>query len=281
MIFSQQETSLVLEGGGMRGVFTSGVLDYLLDNDLHLPYTIGVSAGACNGLSYISHQRGRARMCNIELLEKYRYIQLSYLLTKGSLMDFDLLFDDFPNRILPYDYNTCFTSGQRFIMVASNCLTGEAEYLEEKHDPKRLLNICRASSSLPFFCPVTHVDNRPMLDGGICDAIPIKKAIADGYDRHIIVLTRNKDYRKNTREITIPSFIYRQYPAIRQRMKVRSKEYNDALDFIENLEKKGKAIVIRPKEKIGVNRLERNTGKLIQLYNQGYECARQQLQAVF
>ena len=184
-------TGLVLEGGGMRGVFTAGALDFLMDKKIYFPYTIGVSAGACNGLSYASRQRGRAKACNIDLLDKYHYIGFRYFFTKRSIMDFDLIFDDFPTRIIPYDYDTYFASPERFVMVTSNCRTGEANYFEEKHDPVRLLNICRASCSLPFVCPITHVDGVPMLDGGICDAIPIRKAIADGFDRNVVVLTRN------------------------------------------------------------------------------------------
>ena len=219
-------TGLVLEGGGMRGVFTAGALDFLMDKKIYFPYTIGVSAGACNGLSYASRQRGRAKACNIDLLDKYHYIGFRYFFTKRSIMDFDLIFDDFPTRIIPYDYDTYFASPERFVMVTSNCRTGEANYFEEKHDPVRLLNICRASCSLPFVCPITHVDGVPMLDGGICDAIPIRKAIADGFDRNVVVLTRNKGYRKDEKEKSLPWFMYRKYPAMRESLRVKNKRYN-------------------------------------------------------
>lgn len=128
------QTGLVLEGGGMRGVFTCGVLDYLMDHDIRFPYTIGVSAGACNGLSYMSRQRGRAKYSNIDLLEKYHYIGLKYLLKKRNILDFDLLFTEFPEHILPYDYQAYFDSPERYVMVTTNCLTGEADYFEEKKD---------------------------------------------------------------------------------------------------------------------------------------------------
>lgn len=126
------QTGLVLEGGGMRGVFTCGVLDYLMDRNIRFPYTIGVSAGACNGLSYMSRQRGRAKYSNIDLLEKYNYIGLRHLLKKRNILDFDLLFTEFPEHILPYDYDAYFSSPERFVMVTTNCLTGEANYFEEK-----------------------------------------------------------------------------------------------------------------------------------------------------
>ena len=174
-------TGLVLEGGGMRGVFTCGVLDFLMDRDIRFPYMIGVSAGACNGLSYASRQRGRAKYSNIDLLEKYNYIGLKYLLKTRTILDFDLLFNEFPEHILPYDYKTYFSSSERYVMVTTNCLTGEANYFEEKKDKNRVIDIVRASSSLPFVCPIAYVDDVPMLDGGIVDSIPLQRAIADGY----------------------------------------------------------------------------------------------------
>ena len=167
IIHIDNRSGLILEGGGMRGVFTCGVLDNFMDRGIRFPYTIGVSAGACNGLSYMSGQRGRARYSNIDLLEKYNYIGLKYLLKKRNIMDFDLLFREFPEHILPYDYDAYFSCPERFVMVTTNCLTGEADYFEEKKNKERVIDIVRASSSLPFVCPVTYVDNIPMLDGGI------------------------------------------------------------------------------------------------------------------
>lgn len=272
-----ERTGLVLEGGGMRGVFTAGVLDWLMDNGMHFPYTIGVSAGACNGLSYASRQRGRAKTCNIDLLDKYHYISVKYFFTKRSIMDFDLIFDDFPTRIIPCDYETYFASPDRFVMVTSNCRTGEANYFEEKKDPVRLLNICRASCSLPFVCPISYVDGEPMLDGGISDAIPIRKAIADGFPQNVVVLTRNKGYRKEESEKSIPWFIYRRYPAMRESLRVKNKHYNETLDYVERLEEEGKVIIIRPEQPLAVDRIERDVEKLTDLYNQGYECVKKAL----
>lgn len=272
-----ERTGLVLEGGGMRGVFTAGVLDWLMDNGMYFPYTIGVSAGACNGLSYASRQRGRAKICNIDLLDKYRYIGVKYLFTKRSIMDFDLIFNDFPTRIIPYDYDTYFASPGRFVMVTSNCRTGEANYFEEKNDRVRLLNICRASCSLPFVCPKSYVDGVPMLDGGISDAIPIRRAIADGFPRNVVVLTRNKGYRKEVMDKSIPWFMYRRYPALRESLRVKNKHYNETLDYVEQLEEEGQVIIIRPERPLEVDRIERDVLKLTDLYNQGYECAKQVL----
>ena len=267
------QTGLVLEGGGMRGVFTCGVLDYLMDHDIRFPYTIGVSAGACNGLSYMSRQRGRAKYSNIDLLEKYHYIGLKHLLKKRNILDFDLLFTEFPEHILPYDYQAYFDSPERYVMVTTNCLTGRADYLSEKENYNRLIRIAKASSSLPYVCPVVVVDRVPMLDGGIVDSIPVGRAMSLGYERNVVVLTRNRGYRKTGRDIRIPSFIYRRFPRLRVALSHRCECYNRQLELIEQLEDEGKVLVVRPLEKLEVDRLEDNIGKLTALYEEGYACA--------
>lgn len=264
----------MLEGGGMRGVFTSGVLDYLMDNDIHFPYVVGVSAGACNGLSYISRQRGRAKYSNIDMLEKYQYIGFRHFLKNRNVMDFNLLFNELPEKIYPYDYQAYFDSETQFEMVTSNCLTGQAEYFEEKKDKHRLLSIAKASSSLPIMCPIAYVDDIPMLDGGICDSIPVERAIEKGFDRNIVVLTRNKGYRKEKKDVKVPSFIYRKYPAMRKALGHRNSLYNSQLELIDKLENEGKIQVIRPVLPITVDRMEKDTAKLQALYEEGYECAK-------
>lgn len=269
-----KDVGLVLEGGGMRGVFTCGVLDYFMDNNIRFPYTIGVSAGACNGLSYMSRQRGRAKFSNIDLLEKYKYIGIKHYIKKRNIMDFDLLFHEFPENIIPYDYDAYFRSEDRFEMVTSNCLTGKAEYYEEKSDKNRVIDIVKASSSLPILCPVTYVDDIPMLDGGICDSIPVNRAMDRGYQKNVVVLTRNRGYRKESKDVKIPSFIYRKYPAMREALSHRNSLYNSQLELIERLEDEGKVFVIRPQSPIVVDRIERDVDKLTNLYNEGYECGK-------
>ncbi len=264
---------LVLEGGGMRAVFTVGVLDCFMDHQLWFPYTIGVSAGVSNGLSYRSRQRGRSRYSNIDLLQKRNYIGISHFLRGRGYIDMDFLFYEYPDKYYPFDYATCFAAPGRFVMVTSNCLTGEANYFEEKNDPERLLAICKASCSLPVMCPLSYVDGIPMVDGGVCDAIPVRRAISDGYERNVIVLTRNKGYRKKDKDFYLPGFIYRRYPAIREQLRLRYKRYNEVLDFIDRLEDEGKALVIRPESPIRVGRTERDTRKLSALYDEGYACA--------
>ena len=274
MLTIDEKTGLVLEGGGMRGVFTCGVLDYLMDRKISFPYAIGVSAGACNGLSYMSHQRGRGKYSNIDLLAKYKYIGIRPLVKKRGLIDQQLLFHRFPDRILPYNYKAYAENPARFEMVTTDCMTGRACYWEEKFDEKRIIDIVKASSSLPYACPIIYVDGRPMLDGGIVDSIPLLRAYEQGYDKCVVVLTRNKGYRKSTKDVPVPSFIYKKYPRLRVALRNRNKIYNEQLELVERLEEEGKIIVIRPEKPIVVGRMETSVKKLTDLYEQGYACAK-------
>lgn len=266
-------TALVLEGGGLRGVFTCGVLDCFMDKGIRFPFTVGVSAGACNGLSYMSGQRGRAKSSNIDLMDKHHYVGFKYLLTQGCIMDYKLLFEDFPEKIIPYDYEAYFANTDRFVMVTTNCLTGKAEYLEEKSDSKRVMDIVRASSSLPYVTKITYVDGVPMLDGGIADSIPVEYAKSQGYERMVVILTRNKGYRKNEKQLPVPKVIYRKYPELRKTLASRNAQYNRTMEMIERLEEEGSLTVIRPVHPIEVDRMEKDTDKLRALYQEGYELA--------
>ena len=266
-------SGLILEGGGMRGVFTCGVLDNLMDRGIRFPYTIGVSAGACNGLSYMSGQRGRAKFSTIDLMEKYRYISFKHLLLKGNIMDFDLLFHTFPEKIIPYDYPALAQCEERYEMVTTDCRTGRARYYDEKHDPQRIIDIVKASSSLPFVCPIAKVDGEPMLDGGIADSIPLRRARELGFDNNVVVLTRNKGYRKPNKRGTVPPPFYLRYPALREAIRQRNLLYNEQIELVERFEQQGEITVLRPERPIVVDRMERDTRKLLDLYDEGYECA--------
>ncbi len=277
MIGAINNTGLVLEGGGLRGVFTCGVLDCFMDHNLRFPFAVGVSAGACNGLSYMSGQRGRAKASNIDLMDEYHYVGFKYLLTQKCIMDFKLLFEDFPEKIIPYDYDAYFSNPDRFVMVTTNCLTGKAEYLEEKKSSERVMDIVRASSSLPFVSPVTYVDGIPMLDGGIADSIPVEYAMSQGYEKLVVVLTRNKGYRKKEGNMMLSNIVYRKYPALRKALQERNAVYNRTMDLIDRLEAEGKITVIRPIRPVEVGRMEKDTDKLRALYQEGYAVARELL----
>lgn len=268
-------TGLVLEGGGMRGIFTIGVLDNFMDRGIKFPYIIGVSAGACNALSYISGQRGRAKYTNTELLAERKYIGFKYLLTKRNIMDFDLLFHELPEKIYPYDYDALARSSERFEVVTTSCITGKACYLQEKNDPKRVIDLVKASSSLPFVCPISYVDGEPMLDGGIADSIPIERALSQGFDNNLVVLTRNIGYRKPSKPTKVPFFFYRKYPNAKKAIRLRNSIYNKEIELVEQMEKEGSVAVLRPIKPIEVGRMERNTDKILALYNEGYDLAAQ------
>ena len=270
-----EKSGLILEGGGMRGIFTIGVLDNLMDRGIRFPYIIGVSAGACNGLSYMSHQRGRAKYADIDLLKEYNYIGMKYLLTKGNIMDFDLLFHKFPEEINPYDYDKLASSPERYEMVTTSCITGKACYFEEKKNPKRVIDIVKASSSLPFVCPITYVDGEPMLDGGISDSIPLERAMSLGYDNNLVILTRNHGYRKPQKASKVPFFFYRKYPNIKAAIRGRNAMYNKQMELVEAMENEGRVQVLRPMKPVEVGRIERNIDKLLALYQEGYDLAAQ------
>ena len=269
------KSGLILEGGGMRGIFTIGVLDNFMDRGIRFPYIIGVSAGACNGLSYMSHQRGRAKYADIDLLKEYNYIGLKYLFTKGNIMDFDLLFHKFPEEISPYDYDRLASSPERYEMVTTSCITGKACYFEEKKNPRRVIEIVKASSSLPFVCPIAYVDGEPMLDGGISDSIPLERAMSLGYDNNLVVLTRNHGYRKPQKATRVPFFFYRKYPKVKETISGRNAMYNKQMELVEGMEREGRVQVLRPMKPVEVGRIERNTDKLLALYQEGYDLAAQ------
>lgn len=262
----------------MRGVFTSGVLDYFMDNQIEFPYCVSVSAGACNGLSYMSRQRGRAKITNIDFLEKYRYIGMKYLWTQRSILDRETLYDKIPNEILPFDYDACFANPMTFEMVTTNCLTGKSCYLSERKNPERLLAIAKASSSLPFVCPIVWVDHQPMLDGGIIDSIPIERALATGHPFNVVVLTRNRGFRKSGHDIKIPKYIYRRFPRLRLVLSKLNAYYNRQLELIERMEDEGTVLSIRPQHPLEVDRLESDTKKLTALYEEGYQCAKRAIE---
>ncbi|WP_288317983.1 patatin-like phospholipase family protein [Xylanibacter caecicola] len=265
-----RNTGLVLEGGGMRGVFTSGVLDAFMKHEHYFRYVVAVSAGACNGLSYISRQKRRARISNIDYLSRYKYIGLRHLVTQGCIFDRKLLYEDFPNTLLPFDYDTFFANEGEFEMVTTNCLTGRACYLSERHDRRRLLDIVRASSSLPYVSKIVHVDGIPMLDGGIVDSIPVMRAMQQGHHKNVLVLTRNYGYRSTERDYKIPRFIYKNYPRLRVVLSNRCKAYDRQLEMVEAMERAGQVVCIRPERPMEVGRMEKDTAKLEALYEEGF-----------
>jgi predicted patatin/cPLA2 family phospholipase len=190
-----------------------------------------------------------------------------------SIMDMNLLYHELPEKIWPYDYEAYRTNPMRVESVATDCLTGEAVYLEEKEKPERIIDIVRASSALPFACPIAYVDGHPMLDGGIADSIPLQHALDQGYGHIIVVLTRHKGYRKEEKPARIPSFIYRRYPKLREALSTRGARYNAQVELVEQLEREGRITVIRPDHPVDVARIETDMNKMNALYQHGFEVA--------
>lgn len=266
----ERNTGLVLEGGGMRGVFTSGVLDAFMKHGVYFRHVVAVSAGACNGMSYISRQPRRARLSNIDFLTQYGYIGWRHLLRQGCIFDQELLYDKFPNEYIPFDFDSFFQRSATFEMVTTNCLTGQAEYLTESNDRQRSLDIVRASSSLPYVSKIVRVDGIPMLDGGIVDSIPVMRAIETGHPQNVVILTRNKGYRSKERDRKIPPFVYKKYPRLRVALSRRVAAYNEQLELVERLEELGKVVCIRPQSPMEVGRMEKDIGRLERLYQEGF-----------
>ncbi|MCY6369591.1 patatin-like phospholipase family protein [Clostridium ganghwense] len=266
---------LVLEGGGMRGLYTAGILDFFMEKNLYFPYVIGVSAGACNAASYISRQKGRNKRINIDYINNPKYLSYRNLIIERSVFGMEFLFNEIPNKLDPFDFEAFNKSHQRFIIGTTDCETGRPLYFD-KNKCKDILKVIRASSSIPLLAPIVELENKKLLDGGVSDSIPVKKAIEDGMKRNIVVLTRNKEYRKKPHKFKM--FIkrtYSQYPNLVDTIFNRFKIYNDTLDYIEKLEEEKKIFVIRPSESLNVDRLEKNPEKLRALYDMGYRDAKQ------
>lgn len=268
------EIGLVLEGGGMRGVFTSGVCDALLDYDISFPYVIGTSAGASNGCVYVARQRGRNRFINIDMQTLHPYVGLRPMLRGQGVIDLDFVFDEIPEKYYPFDFQTYSASPSRLVMVSTSALTGEAVYTEEKKDFRRFVDACRSSCSLPLLCPRWQIDGSPMVDGGVADSIPYERALADGCRRVVAVLTKEASYRKSESRVWMPGRIYKDFPKLREALLSRGARYNKQLDRLAELERQGAAKVIRPTDLHGVGRTTQDPEALEALYDEGLRAGR-------
>lgn len=270
-----EKTGLVLEGGGMRGVYTGGILELLLEKNISFPYVVGVSAGACNAASYVSRQTGRNKAVTIGYADHPEYISYKRFIRSGELFNMDLIFNQIPNKENPFDYNVFFQSNQHFYIGATDCHTGETIYYEKQELGDQINKILRASSSLPIVAPVIEHAGRMLLDGGLSDPIPIEHSINYGNEKHVIVLTQCTGYLKKPAKHGMWYFTrkYREYPGLINIVKNRSLAYNKALEHVEELEKQGKAFVFRPDHLQDVTRLERKKDRLEALYEHGYHQA--------
>ncbi|MBO6111536.1 MAG: patatin family protein [Lachnospiraceae bacterium] len=273
-----ENTGVVLEGGGSRGVFTAGVLDYFMQRGLKTSYVVGVSAGACNAVDYVSEQPGRTKKCTIIRDKALEYASVKNLARKRSFFDMDLIFDRFPNELIPFDYETYFENVNNDIsceIVTTNCLTGKSVYWDTKSDGKRLMDTARASSSMPLLSPVVYIDSVPYLDGAIADSVPIGRSLRKGNKKNIVVLTKEKGYRKGRTGKNYARLIiqrYKKYPEFCRAAIHRNEMYDRQMSIIDRLEEEGRIFVIRPTMK-PVSRTERNADILDEFYQNGLDTA--------
>ena len=268
-----KKTGLVLEGGAVRGVFTAGALDFLMEREVYLPYVIGVSAGACNAVDYVSRQIGRTRDCMIPENKKDSYMGLQAFLRSRTLYDMDLIFDKYPRELFPFDFETYKNSPIRCEMAVTNCLTGKAEYLDDREDMERLLLICRASSSMPVVSKPVELDGVPYMDGGLADSVPISRMLRAGYKKAVVILTRNAGYRKklSKKGVVIYKKMYgKRYPELYRAICRRPLIYNRTMELVERLEKEGRIFVLRPETPV-ISRTERRPEVLKAFYSHGCE----------
>ena len=269
------EAGLVVEGGGMRGVYTAGVLDYFMEKNLYFDDCYGVSAGACHISSYVSKQIGRSIKVTLDYINDKRYCSVNSLIKTGDMFGVEMLYDLIPNKLELYDYDTFNKFKGNFYSVVTNCKTGKAEYIKIK-DMKKDIIAVRASSSLPLLSRIVEINGKEYLDGGITDSIPIKKSIKDGHKKNVVILTRDKTYRKSK-----PKFLsffklkYKKYPNLVKAIENRYKMYNETLYFLEEEKAKNEVFIIQPKLPVKISRIEKDKDKLKALYDQGYEDAKE------
>ena len=268
------KAGLVVEGGGMRGVYSSGVLDFFFFIDLFFENNYGVSAGACHLCSYLAKQYKRAFRVNVDYLNDKRYCSVHSLLKTGNLFGAEMLYDIIPNELDLFDYDTYNKNESNFYVVITDINTGKPEYVKIG-DLKKDIIYVRASSSLPLLAQNVKINDKEYLDGGISDSIPIKKSIADGNKKNVVILTRDSTYRKGKNSLMpIIKLKYKKYPNFVKSMADRYIVYNEILDFIKELEDNGDVFVIRPKKPVNIGRTEKNREKLEALYNDGYNDAK-------
>lgn len=268
-------TSLVLEGGGFRGIYTSGVLDYFMEQGLYLPQVYGISAGALNALGYAAKQPGRTAQINFRFCHDKRYISVHNMIKYRCAFNLEFIFDTIPERYIPFDYSTFFSSPVQIHVGATNLLTGRCDFFGKDQMDKKLFP-ARASAALPLFSYILYLNGVPYLDGGIACPIPIARSVRDGNKKHVIILTRNASFvRKPTSHMHLIRQVYRQYPNF-----IATEEKRHLIDHRQRsscalLSKTGQAFVLQPKQPLTISAMRADEQSLRELYIQGYEEAKE------
>ena len=267
-------TGLVMEGGAMRGMFTAGVTDVLMENKIFFDGAIGVSAGAAFGCNYKSDQPGRVIRYNIRFCDDKRYCSLRSLIKTGDLFGADFCYHKIPDELDPFDKDTFNSSHMRFYVVCTDVSTGRPVYKQCKTADDECYELIRASASMPIVSRPVTVGEMTMLDGGMSDPIPIRYFESIGYDRNVVILTQPDGYvKKQASGLGIMKLLLRKYPKVYEAMRDRHIIYNETLEYIRKKEQNGRIFVIRPEAPLGIGRTERDPVKLRNTYNAGRQAA--------
>lgn len=263
------KTGLVLEGGGMRGLYTAGILDAFMEHEIYFDGVIGVSAGAIHGCSFVSRQMGRG----IRYYKKYckdpRFMSFRSLITTGDFVGAEFCYNELPNKLDLYDYDAFNKSETKFYVTCTDLETGEAVY---KHitDMRGEVDYMRASASLPHFSKIVEIDGKKYLDGAVADSVPVEAFQKMGYERNVVILTREDGYVKKAEMPWLAKLAYGKYPKFAKALQNRHEMYNNTLARIKELEKAGDTLVIRPSAPLNIGRLENDPGKIQEIYDIGY-----------
>ena len=255
----------------MRGAYTAGIIDALLEHDMNFEYCYGISSGATHATTYLSRQRGRAIQIVTDYIKDKRYFSIKNLIKTGNLFNVDFIYDTIPHELNPYDYETAKNNPAKFFVGVINMETSKGEFLRVNDIEEEYMKVC-ASMSLPLIANMVEIDGQRYLDGGIADSLPIQRSINDGNKKSVLVLTQDATYRKKLDKILpLVAIKYRKFPGFVYMVKTRHIRYNASLDQIEEEEKAGRAFVLRPKKPVKIGRLELNREKMLALYREGYE----------
>jgi len=269
-----KKVGLVLEGGGMRGLYSAGVLDYFLQENLSVDGVIGVSAGAVHGCSFVAKQAKRSYRIYTTYANDKRFLSFASLWKTGDIFGADFCYRQIPNELDPFDYQAFREATTDFYVVCTDLSTGMAEYVKVE-DLETQMDFLRASGSLPLVSRIVKIGDHEYLDGGIADSIPILRFQEMGFEKNIVVLTQARDYRKKS-DVLMPliRWKYRKYPLFLKAAESRAAHYNETLDLIHQMEKEGRVFVIQPEQQVQIGRLEKDVNKLKALYDQGFNDAK-------
>ncbi|MCM1567854.1 MAG: patatin family protein [Roseburia sp.] len=269
------QAGLVLEGGGMKGLYTAGVLDFFLEKGIEFSNVYGVSAGACHMCSYLSKQKGRARDISIDYLDSKHYCGKESLLFTGDFFNVEMCYHLIPDYLYPYDNEAFMAYGGKAYSVVTNIVTGRAEYLRVR-DMKEDIDMIRASASLPLVSRNVKIKGNYYLDGGISDAIPLQKSVMDGNRKNVVIMTKEEGFLRkpvDQAQLALIKARYLRYPKVAEMMADRHIRYNETVEYLYRLQQNGQAFILRPKKKSEVGRIEKDKEKLLALYQEGYEDA--------